>query len=57
MAERHQFLGDPMDDALGSSVQLGRDGFGQRRDLSNAHASSCSKQNATHPRDVPVRAM
>jgi hypothetical protein len=42
MSECNQFLGQPMNDPFGASLQLWRDRFGQRRNLSDVHcAISC----------------
>ena len=37
VAERDEFLGQPMDHAFGAAIQFRRDGLRQRRDLSDAH--------------------
>jgi hypothetical protein len=39
MPQRHQFLGQPRHDALGTAIKLRRDRFGQRGDLGDAHAN------------------
>ena len=42
MAERDQFLGQPLNDAFGSAIELRRNGFGQRRDLGDVHRATFS---------------
>src|SRR5262249_18303201 len=37
MSERNQFVGQPRNNTLGASIQLGRNGLGQRRYLRDLH--------------------
>jgi hypothetical protein len=41
MSECDQLVDQPGDDALGTAVEFGRDTFGERGDLCDAHGMGC----------------
>src|SRR5215470_1701468 len=55
MSEGNEFLGQPINDPLSSAIQLRRDGFGQRRNLSDLHLTQAPYFAAPRACRLPSR--